>query len=133
MPKNNLTTSYQNMKQPTNSSLGGLSESAIQQLCFTYHWNAYPHQRRLLFMVYNTPKSAAHGAILKGMGMIAGVSDMCYLSPSGVYFLECKKPGGRQSDAQKEFQAAVEAAGHKYAIFTSLEEFKTILRHANAR
>jgi hypothetical protein len=66
----------------------GVKESKIQSDCFTYHWNHYPAQRGQLFMVYNTPKNAAHGSILKAMGMVAGVSDMIYLpKPKHIVFL----------------------------------------------
>jgi hypothetical protein len=38
-------------------------------------------------MNYNNPKNAIHGAILKGLGLVAGVADMTYLSPAGVVLI----------------------------------------------
>jgi hypothetical protein len=108
-----------------------MSESKIQSDSFTWHWNTYPHERGQLFMVYNNPKNAAHGSILKAMGMLAGVSDLCYLTdnaPRGIVFLECKKPGGTQSPGQKEFQSRVQSLGFDYHLFHSLEEFRNIVQ-----
>jgi p-aminobenzoyl-glutamate transporter AbgT len=108
-----------------------MTESRIQSDCFTWHWNTFPHERGQLFMVYNTPKNAAHGSILKAMGMLAGASDLIYLASSGkIYFLECKKPGGIQSDAQQTFERNVRTLGHYYLLFYSLEQFQGIIRHA---
>lgn len=103
------------------------TEARIQSDCFTWHWNYMPHERGRLFMVYNTPKNAAHGSILKAMGMLAGVSDLIYLSDSGPVFLECKKPGGEQSPAQKEFQKLVTTLGYRYELFHSLKEFQALV------
>jgi hypothetical protein len=37
-----------------------------------------------------------------------------------------KKPGGRVSDAQKAFKAAVERFKYKYVVCYSLEEFQAV-------
>jgi len=37
-------------------------------------------------------------------------------------FVEVKRPGGRQSEYQKKFQAAVEAAGFEYVLAKSVED-----------
>ena len=129
------------------------SESSIQSECFRWHWNTYPKQRGQLFMVYNNPKNAAHGSILKGMGMVRGVSDLIYLPsntpsiapsitlgsapgiapsitpvyPSPALFLECKLPGEHQKPEQIEFEKLVTGIGHQYHIFMSLAEFQEIL------
>jgi hypothetical protein len=96
-------------------------------------------------MVYNNPKNAAHGAILKGMGMVKGVSDLIYLpasqssplyalNPSGnveaspVLFLECKIEGEYQKSEQIEFEKLVRELGHEYYVFRSLGEFQEILK-----
>lgn len=105
-----------------------VSESKLQQEIFTWHWNTRPSERGLLFMVYNTPPNAKAGAMLKGMGMIAGVSDMIYLSPlHGAIMVELKTDEGRQSTDQKKWQKAVENAGYRYVIVRSLEDFKKII------
>jgi hypothetical protein len=104
-----------------------MSEIKLQQQCFLWHWNSKPEERCLLFMNYNNPKNALHGAILKGIGLVAGVADMTYLSPRGVIFLELKFGDGKQSAAQIEWQRKVEAAGYRYEVVRNFEEFKKII------
>ena len=104
-----------------------MSEIKLQQQCFLWHWNSKPEERGLLFMNYNNPKNALHGAILKGLGLVAGVADMTYLSPRGVIFLELKFGDGKQSAAQIEWQQKVEAAGYRYEVVRDFEEFKKII------
>lgn len=104
-----------------------ITESRLQSECFLYHWNNYPHERKRLFMVHNNPKDKRDGAILKGMGMVKGVSDMIYLKTLQVLFLEFKLPGQYQTPDQVAFQSIVEALGFKYIIVTSLEQFKLII------
>lgn len=104
------------------------AESRIQQDIFTWHWNNYPNERKLLFMVHNNPRNKIEGAILKSQGMIAGVSDMIYLSPKGiVYFIEIKTPTGNQQDNQKEWEAIITSFGYTYLVIRSLDEFKKII------
>lgn len=102
-----------------------MTESRIQQECFMWHWNAYPEDRKALYLNYQNPKDARHGAELKGMGLISGVADMTYLHRDGtVTYFEFKTPTGRQSEAQIAFQEVVERRGARYLIVRSLEEFK---------
>ena len=72
------------------------SEAKIQQEIFVWHWNNYPQERRLLFMVHNEASSRIRGARLKGQGMIAGVSDLIYLNPrtESVVCMEVKNEKG---------------------------------------
>lgn len=78
-------------------------------------------------MNYNNPKNAIHGAILRGLGLIAGVADMTYLSPSGVIFIEMKFGDGKQSPAQIDWQRKVEAAGYRYELIKDFESFKALI------
>ena len=78
-------------------------------------------------MNHNNPRDARHGAQLKAMGLVAGVSDMTYLSKSGPVFLEFKTPTGKQTPKQKEWQSQVESAGYKYEIIRSFQDFLSIL------
>ena len=78
-------------------------------------------------MNHNNPRDARHGAQLKVMGLIAGVSDMTYLSNSGPIFLEFKTPSGKQTPKQKEWQSQVENAGYRYCIVRNFEDFVKFL------
>jgi hypothetical protein len=42
-------------------------------------------------------------------------------------WLECKTPKGKQSEAQKSFQAMVEWEGHTYAVVRSIEDVEALL------
>lgn len=46
-----------------------------------------------------------------------GLPDLLAFVPGrGLVFIECKRPGGKQSPAQREFQAECEAAGVPYVL-----------------
>ena len=65
-----------------------MSEFKIQAECFQWHWNNFPDQRGRLFTVNNNAPSAYAGSVMKAMGVVAGVSDMIWLSSKGAVFLE---------------------------------------------
>jgi hypothetical protein len=81
--------------------------------------------------VNNNSSNSYQGAVMKGMGVVAGVSDMIYLSPLGVVALEFKTETGRQSASQKEWQRQIEAAGYKYYIVRSLDDFLEAINKPN--
>ena len=66
------------------------------------------------------PRSAA---ILKRLGVKAGVSDLIFVKPiEGVaYALELKAPKGKPTEAQNEFLRAVANAGGHAAVASSLD------------
>lgn len=43
-------------------------------------------------------------------------------------WIECKSPGGRQSEAQRAFQAEVEAEGHSYLLVSDIDDLAAFLR-----
>lgn len=105
-----------------------ISESRLQQKCFMWHWNTFPGERGRLWMNYNNAKNKAHGAVLKGMGLLAGLSDMTFLRSDGkAVFIELKTET-RQSKAQKEWELIVKACNAFYAIAKTEEEFKEIIK-----
>ena len=104
-----------------------LSESRIQHNCLLWFRMQYPELALLLFAVPNGGKrDAATGARMKYEGATAGVSDLILLVPKKGYAalcIEMKKPGGVQSEKQKEWQRKAEKFRNKYVICHSLEEF----------
>lgn len=105
-----------------------LTESRIQSDIFVHHWNTYPGQRGLLFLVHNTPRNKLDGARLKAMGMVAGVSDLVFFAPDGqVFAIEVKTDTGRQQPVQKDWQRKVESVGIKYVIVRSVEDFEELV------
>jgi len=61
------------------------------------------------------------------MGVVPGVADMMYLSDTGLIAIEFKTITGRQSEVQKRWQETIEAAGYRYYIVRSFEQFKETL------
>lgn len=58
----------------------------------------------------------------------AGVPDLVAFRAGQMIWLECKRPvGGRQSPAQRRFQAACEAAGVAYHVIRSLDELVALV------
>ena len=102
-------------------------ESKLQSQCFLHHWNHYPEERGLLFTVNNNASDSYQGAVMKAMGVVAGVSDMVYLHPDGAMLLEFKTPKGRQNDRQSWWQGQVEKAGYRYIIIRSFDDFTALL------
>jgi hypothetical protein len=66
----------------------------------------------LAFHVPNQGKrDAAQNAILKAMGVRAGVSDVILVHRGRIYALELKAAGGRLSEAQRKFKGDFLEAG----------------------
>ena len=67
-------------------------------------------------------------ARLKKMGLRSGVADLVFIKDSRAYFLEMKKPGGKQSENQKAFQLDAVRVGACYAIADSFDLAVKILQ-----
>ena len=61
-------------------------------------------------------------AVLSGMGVHAGWSDLVVLAEGRVVFIEVKSARGRLTERQTAFGAAVRAQGHGFAVARSVEE-----------
>lgn len=57
-----------------------------------------------------------------GMGSYKGASDRIAVKDGRVLFIEIKKPGGKQSENQKIFQANLENVGGEYILVKCLED-----------
>jgi hypothetical protein len=101
-------------------------EHVLQATCIQWFRANYPTMAPLLFAVPNGAKrTRTEAAIKKSEGMSAGVSDLILLVNNGIYGSLCieMKAGSSQSREQKRFQAYADAAGQKYVIVRSLQEF----------
>lgn len=76
----------------------------------------------LWFHVPNAPRNAVNGAILKTMGMRAGVSDLILFHNKELFALELKAPGGRPTLAQLEFQSGVRNNGGHAVVAEGLDD-----------
>lgn len=61
-------------------------------------------------------------AILSGMGVCPGFSDLIVVSEGRVLFLELKSKTGRLSPAQERFRDQVQAQGFAWALVRSIDE-----------
>jgi len=68
------------------------------------------------------------GAMLKAMGVKAGVADYVVFANQFTGFIEFKKPKGRQTDSQRDFQARVESFGMPYRLAYSVNDGISILQ-----
>ena len=60
--------------------------------------------------------------MLQESGILSGVSDLVVVGEGKIIFVEIKTLTGKQSETQKKFQRDVEALGHRYLIWRSLED-----------
>lgn len=105
------------------------NESILQMHCVGYFYALFPAPYGMLFMNYNNPKSAKHGATLKRMGLVSGVADLTLLTPSGAVFFEIKYGAGKQTENQKRWQKMVENIGYKYYTIRSVQQFLEIVKN----
>jgi hypothetical protein len=67
-------------------------------------------------------RSGIEAAIMKGLGVVAGVPDILIIHDGHVYALELKAPGGRLTPTQRDAHARLRAAGAQVATATGLNE-----------
>lgn len=106
-------------------------EHRIQCACVKWFKLEYPKLKNVLFAVPNAARrSARNGAYMKDEGMLPGVADLILLKSNHFYgglAIEMKKPGEYQRTVQKEWQKECEAAGNKYVVCRSLDEFMKVV------
>lgn len=72
-------------------------------------------------------RTAKTGALLKAMGVKAGVPDLAFVLPDGIAaFIELKAEGGRLSDSQKAFRDRL-PGGACHVVCRSLEDVEQTL------
>ncbi|MCK4339957.1 MAG: VRR-NUC domain-containing protein [Candidatus Cloacimonetes bacterium] len=67
-------------------------------------------------------KGYFHFSILQGLGAYKGIPDRIAVKNGKTIYIEVKKPGGKQSEHQVEFQANIENAGGEYILVRCLED-----------
>jgi len=81
-----------------------------------------------MWMVNNNPKDGRQGAMLKGMGLVKGVSDLQWMHRGTFYAIEMKTLTGKQKEAQEQYQSAIESQGGVYVVLRSFDEFRTFVQ-----
>lgn len=106
-------------------------EQDLQIRCVKWFRVTYPAFVCLMFHPKNEEAGGrARAAIAKAEGVQAGVADLLFLIPSKSHSflaIEMKTKTGRQSKEQKLFQRYVEAAGGKYAVIRTFDDFVQVV------
>lgn len=76
---------------------------------------------------YLSLKGYFHFYLLAGMGAYKGIPDIIAIKNNRVLFLEIKRPGGKQSEHQKQFQVDIEGQGGEYYVIMSLEDLIKVI------
>ena len=102
-------------------------EAGLQSSCIEWFNLQFPKMKLLLFAVPNGGRrNKIEAANLKRQGVRAGVADLILLFPKGGHgslCIEMKYKKGTQQDSQKDWQRVEDAAGNKYVVCRSLNEF----------
>lgn len=105
------------------------SEEQMQAAFFMWVDEEMWQIRGTIFAVPNGAFVSKREAVkLVATGLKAGVSDIIWVLPYDVQFIELKLPGGVQSDKQKAFETRIKKMGHEYMIFYSLWTLKEFVR-----
>jgi hypothetical protein len=89
------------MTKDMHTDVPGQSEDALQQKCYVWFWNTYPHLRGLLFAVPNGgTRNAREAKKFNLTGLVSGVSDMILLYNKEAILIELKTEKGVQSKNQ---------------------------------
>jgi len=72
-------------------------------------------------------KGYFHFPILQGLGAKRGIPDIIAIKNNRVLFLECKRPGGRLSEWQQQFQDDINGQGGEYYVVRCLEDVIKII------
>jgi hypothetical protein len=96
-------------------------EAAIQRAVFQ-HLRLRPTAGTFAFHVPNGgARRPVEAAIMKGLGVTAGVPDIIVIRNGKAHCLELKAPGGRLTDAQLAAHEALRAAGAEVATADNLD------------
>lgn len=108
-----------------------LTERQIQIRCVSWFRARYPEASRVFMAIPNgSARNPWTAKNLKDEGVLSGVADLILLVPRHGYAslcIEMKKPGGRQSETQKEFEEAAKEYKNKYVVCYSEDDFKRVV------
>jgi len=104
-------------------------EAAIQR-CVFHHLRARGAPGVFAFHPANGGyRKPIEAAIMKGLGVVAGVPDVIAIHNGRVFAMELKAEGGRASDKQLATMAALREAGAIVAVAIGLDEALRKLEH----
>lgn len=106
-------------------------EHNLQVACVRWFRMQYPYLT-LIAIPNGGARSIVTAGKMKAEGVLAGAPDLFLFLPSAPYHglcIEMKTATGRQSSAQKQFQAHMNNVGYKYVVCRSVEEFMQEVRN----
>lgn len=126
-----------------------MTHEQLISACFTWHWNTFPEERRMLYAVNNnisegilsyvpaykkTHVARMEGAKNKAKGVVAGVWDFCYLPVSGgCVYMDAKVGQDKLSEEQIDFKDKCHSRGIICEVFSSLKQFQELIIKYNGR
>ena len=96
-------------------------ERSIQIECVSWFRETFPNQ---IITVISNEALARNWARYAPMGAVAGVADLLVSLRNNIFFIEMKNANGKQSQAQKDFEAKCNALGIGYYLVRDLTSFK---------
>jgi hypothetical protein len=85
---------------------------------------------QLGFLVIHVPNQATRGR-QRYSGLMPGAPDLIVIGKGRVWFLEVKKPGGKQSQAQIIVQRLIEERGFRYYVVHSVDEALNVVGYGS--
>lgn len=105
-----------------------MSEDRLQYDCYTWFHSEFPELRGLLCYNLNNSRNKIQAMMDKGKGLQKGRADMVFYYKGVATMIEFKTPTGTQEPDQRIWQTKIEAAGFKYYLIKTLEDFQQIIR-----
>jgi hypothetical protein len=97
-------------------------EAAIQRAVFQHIQLRGAHGVFAFHAANGGARRSIEAAILKGLGVVAGVPDIMVIKGGKAYGLELKAPGGQLSEAQRAAHEALRTAGAEVATVDNLDD-----------
>ena len=108
------------------------NESQFQNAIVVWFSREYPHLYGSLFEVNNNPKNIKEAMFRRGMGMIAGVSDLVLIANGKFAGIELKHPATKHAKSHIEQQLKwgmhVKEQGGYYIMSESEDEIKYFIK-----
>jgi hypothetical protein len=100
------------------------SEETELQIAFMDWFRGRRFNNAVAFHIANERRCGKRmGALLKRMGVLPGVPDVCVLLPEGrTLWIEFKSPHGRLTTPQQVFSTICNRLGHSHVVVRSLSE-----------
>jgi hypothetical protein len=108
------------------------NENQMQNHIVIWFSQEYPKLYGSLFEVNNNPRNIREAMHRRGMGMVAGVSDLILIANGNFAGIELKHPKTKHSkdhiEQQKRWGYHLESQGGRYIMSDNVEEIKKFIK-----